>query len=148
MATVYQATTSVSGNQRRALVPAEDPTAISASTATSRAVDGKLHYVQAGDIIDVGMDWSAWLKANDGQIVTSAWAAHANSPQAPTLGADGIDQAECMTVTHLDLSAATVGDVYYISNTITVGDATSGQSNTYDIPTRTLTRTMYVQVVL
>ncbi len=147
MTLVFGSTTSTA-RPRRAVVPNALTTEYPATQALPPAVDGEVHLVRAGDIIDVGMAWNDWLEFNDAQIVTSAWAAHASSPQAPTLGADGIDQALGETVVELDASAGAVGDTYYLENTITVSDKTAGASNTYDLPTRTVTRVMYVRLTL
>lgn len=148
MATIVTSTTTTT-SQRRATVPADNPSVEYPSTQTiPPAVDGLIHYIRQGDIIDVGMIWKPWLDANDGTILTSAWAAHANSPQAPTFGADGIDVALGATVTQLDTSAAAIGDTYYLQNTITVSDTTAGTVNTYDLPTRTLIRVMHVRITI
>lgn len=146
MATVIS--TSSAANCRRAAVPACDPSVEMPAGGNPPSVDGSTILVKAGDIIDVGLDWSQWCAANDGKIATSAWAAHGSSPQAPTLGDDGIDQAKQQTVAIVDASAASVGDIYYLQNTVTVSDATPGQANSYDLPTRTLKRVIHVRVVL
>ena len=147
MATVISST--LSATPRRALVPADDPSVeVPTNQAIPPAVDGRMMLVKAGDIIDIGMDWLTWCKANDGVLASSAWASHGSTPQAPTLGADGIDATKQHTVVQLDTTGAAAGDTYYIKNTVTITDATAGAANTYDLPTRTLTRVLHVRVTL
>lgn len=137
-------------NCRRAAMPAcEDYVAGQTVTPPSvpPSIGGGMLFIRKGDIMDVGIDWSAWLAANNAVIKTSAWAAHAQSPQPPTISANGIDQALGQTVAILDASAATVGDTYYLTNTITVDDSTPNATNTYTFPTRTLARVIHVRVM-
>lgn len=129
-------------NCRRAQVPACEAQDI--ATEPSFVADATL-FVKKGDIIDVGIDWSVWLAANDGKVSVSAWAEHGSSPQSPTLGDDAKNDTKMETFVLVDASAATVGDVYYITNTVTVVDAT--QTGDGDIPSRTLKRNIKVKVV-
>lgn len=134
-------------NCRRAKMPACEATDTSSNANAIALVADALLYVKQGDIIDVGIDWSAWMAANEGRIASSAWAAHAASPAAPTLisAATDFSAERHESFTLVDASAAAVGDIYYLSNTITVADATA--CGDADIPTRTMTRNIYVKVV-
>lgn len=107
-------------------------------------VDGILVALKIGEVIDIGLDWSQWIAANAGKIKASAWAAHAQSPQEPTLGVDGIDQDRLHTIVVLDLSAAASGDIYYITNTLTVEGVQSGG---FTIPDRTIKRVIGIRAI-
>lgn len=132
---------------RRALAPACDPTVETAATANPPSIDGDIIYVRQGDIIDVGIDWTHWLDANDARLKSSSWAGHASSPNAPTITDDGFDLDKGHTVAIIDTSASTVGDVYWMNNTVVVEDPSS-TSNGYSIPDRTFTRLIHVKVSL
>ncbi|MGE0699272.1 MAG: hypothetical protein AB7O57_09280 [Hyphomicrobiaceae bacterium] len=129
---------------RRPAVPACDPTVI--STGTNPPAVGSLILVKLGDVIDVGLDWSDWLDVNGGKLETSAWAAHGSSPKAPTLSNTTlIDENSKHTLCILDTGEAEAGDVYWITNTVTVeGVAAAGG---FTMPTRTLNRLIAVKVV-
>ena len=130
---------------RRALVPAGDPTAEYTGT-NPPAVDGKLILMRLGDKLDIGMDWSAWLAANDGKLKASAWAVHADSPATPTLSGGGMDQAEGQTVTIVDTAGLAVGNTIWLSNSVTIEDASPNASNTYTLPDRTMVRHLHIKV--
>ena len=132
-------------NGRRATVPAISP-AVKIESGNPPPVENKTILVKAGDTLDVGIKWGTWLDANDGEIAASVWAAHADTPQAPTLVDDGYDGGKREAVVNVDASAATVGDIYYLENTVTVNDATPN-SGTFAYGTRTLKRVIYVEIV-
>lgn len=129
---------------RRSIVPACDPVAMSSSGNPS-SVGDEITFIKKGDIIDVGLDWSKWLEANGGKILESEWAAHGSSPQAPTFSGDLdlYDGEKKHTVVVIDASGAAVGDIYYVSNTVTIRSDPSGS---FTMPDRTLTRTMHIKV--
>ncbi len=135
---------------RRAVCPVNSPeptgVVLAQSGAIPPSIDGDEILIRQGDIIDVGIVWSAWLTANDAALKTSAWAADASSPKTPTVSSSGIDAAAGQTVAVLDATAAAVGDVYVLNNTVTVDDATP--SGGYVLPVRTLKRSIHVRVVL
>lgn len=127
---------------RRGIAPACDPVAVNTST-NPNAVDGKIIYLQKGDILDVGIDWSIWFSANGGGIIkTSTWAAHVASPQAPNIVSTTIDHDALNTIAILDTSANAVGDTLYISNTVVV----SSQAGQFTMPDRTITRHLVIKV--
>jgi hypothetical protein len=130
---------------RRPVVPACDPTIVT-SGINPPSINNEILLVKAGDIIDVGLDWTDWIKENGGKISSSTWAAHALSPQAPTITAITlIDEANTHTVCIVDASAAAVGDIYYLTNTITVDGIAAGA---FVMPTRTVNRVIHVRIVL
>lgn len=135
---------------RRAVCPVYSPDpapgALAQVGAMPPSIDGDEILIRQGDTIDIGILWGDWLKANDGKLKASSWAADGTSPAAPTITANGIDAPNGATIAVLDASAADVGDVYVINNTITVEDATP--STGYVIPDRTLKRAVHVRVVL
>jgi len=130
---------------RRPVVPACDPT-IASGGVNPPSVDGQIVLIKAGDVIDVGLDWSDWLEGNGGKLASSAWAKHSASPKTPTL-TDGtlIDDASKQTLVIVDTSEAAVGDVYYLENTVSVEGIAAGG---FTMPTRTLKRVLHVKVVL
>jgi hypothetical protein len=130
---------------RRVTVPACDPE-IAASGVNPPSVGGEIVLVKKGDIIDVGLDWSAWLEANGGKLSTSAWAAHGSSPQAPVISGSStlIDEEKHETPVLLDLSAAAAGNVYYLTNTVVVQGLPNSAG--FTMPNRTLVRVLHVKV--
>ena len=128
---------------RRLSVPSNDDTDTSGQSDQA-LFEAKPLYVRVGEIIDVGWYWKDWLDKNTGKIATSAWAAHASSPQSPTLGTDGIDQTRAETLVLVDASGATAGDIYWITNTVTVTDS---DTDSLTMGTRTLKRTLAVKVI-
>jgi len=130
---------------RRAKVEADDPTVAITTAPTNPPAIGTV-LVRAGDIMDVGIDWSLWCKANDAAIKAagSTWAAHGSSPAAPTIASSGIDADRKHTVAVIDASAAAVGAVYWLVNTVVMEDASP--EGAYDFPDRTIKRTLYVVV--
>jgi hypothetical protein len=129
---------------RRAVVPGCDP--IVAITGSVPPMIGEVILLKKGDIIDVGIDWSAWLEQNGGELTSSSFAAHGSSPAAPVFQGvtTGIDDGRKHTVCLINTSAAVLDAVYWLNNTIIVAGAPSG---TYTMPSRTLTRTIAVKVV-
>lgn len=134
---------------RRVSVPANDPSTenVEALTVPSLLNAGGKFLIKQGDILDVGISWSAWVGENDAEIATSSWAAHADTPQAPTIASDGINATCAEAFVVIDTSGAAVGDTYYLTNTITVSDHTPDATEDDNIPSRTLTRTIAVRVV-
>lgn len=128
---------------RRLAVPSNDTTDTSGSSDKA-LIEASPLYVRAGETIDVGWHWADWLTLNTGKIATSAWAAHASSPDTPTLGADGVDQTRSETLVLVDASGAAAGDIYWITNTVTVTDS---DSDSLAMGTRTLKRTLAVKVI-
>lgn len=130
---------------RRIQVEAADPSVAIQTAPTNPPAVGTV-LVRAGDIMDVGLDWSLWCKANDAKLKAagSTWAAHGSSPAAPTISSSGIDDDRKQTVAIIDASAAAVGAVYWLVNTVVMEDG-SPEGN-YDFPDRTLKRTLYVIV--
>lgn len=103
--------------------------------------------VKIGDVIDVGILWGAWCKANGARLKTSAWAAAGapvSSPQAPTISAQLMDDLKGETVAVLDTSGAAVGDTYYLENTVVV-ERDSGLTGIV-YPDRTVKRRIQVKV--
>jgi hypothetical protein len=128
---------------RRAQIASDDPTvAISPAPPSPPSVGNIL--IRAGDIIDVGIDWSLWAKANDAKLKTSTFAAHGSTPAAPTIASQGADLDRGHGVAVIDASAAAVGAVYWLVNTAVFEDLTP--DGTYSFPDRTLKRTIYVIV--
>lgn len=129
---------------RRPIVPACDPAALNVGTNPTLVNTSPL-ILELGDIIDVGLDWSAWLASNGGKILSSVWAAHASSPAVPPLVVPAalFDEAGCYTVALLDLSAATVGATYWLTNTIVVKTDPIGS---FAMPDRTVNRNIWLRV--
>jgi hypothetical protein len=98
-----------------------------------------------GEIIDVGLEWLAWGKKNCATIKTSSWVAHAQSPQAPTLQVPVtlFNETTQSTVAVLNLTAATLGDTYWLENTVVFKSDPVGA---FQMPERTLRRTVAVRV--
>lgn len=130
---------------RRAIVPACDPQHETQGSIPP-SVDGNLIKIKKGDIIDVGLDWSGWLAANTAEIVSSEWAKHAASPQEPVFQGDQdlFNEVKGHSVVVLDLSGATVGQTYYLENTVVV----SGKDGGFTLPNRTIKRVIHIRVVL
>lgn len=132
---------------RRAVVQACDNVEHSGSIPPS--ADGKIIKVKKGDTIDVGLDWSVFFGANnvDPTGVTSLFAKHGSSPQDPTFEGELTlyDKGKRQSVVLLDLSEAAVGDIYYLNCTVTLPGV---QTDDLPLPTRTVTRTIHVRVVL
>lgn len=137
MATAY--------TNRRVQIAADDPTVAITTAPTNPPAVGTV-LIRAGDIIDVGLDWTLWCRGNDASLKAagSTWAAHGSSPDAPTVSSSGIDSDRKHTVAVLDASAAVVGDTYWLVNTVVFEDAST--DGAYDFPDRTLKRTLYVIV--
>lgn len=130
--------------QRRPTVPAGDPVVVD-TTAGVAIVNPVPIAIRKGDKIDVGLDWSQWVASNGGVIKASAWAKHDDSPQTPTISgaATLFDAAKGHTAVVLDATAATVGDTYYLKNTVTF-EGPAGAA--FQMPERQLVRTIAVRV--
>lgn len=131
---------------RRAGVPT--PEQFTNFTADQRPpLNSVMITIRKGDIIDVGILWGAWLKANAGRLKTSSWAAAGApvaSPQAPTITTQLLNESSGETVALLDTTAAAVGDTYYLENTITFGP--DREINGVTFPDRTAARRIHVKV--
>lgn len=128
------------GSCRRPAVRTCAPTPPTGSNPVSEGMVA----VQKGDVIDVGLDWAGWLKANAGRLKASTWGTHADTPDDPVLGAAVIDIEAGVTVTIIDLTAAAVGQNFYITNTVTIEGEPSPSG--IKLPDRTLTRMVHVRV--
>ena len=129
---------------RRPSVPACDP--VAASIGANPTAIGDLILVKKGDVIDVGLDWSEWLEVNGGKLSASAFAAHADSPKTPTLADnDLLNTATNEAIAIVDTSSATLGDTYWLVNTVTV--QSEAQQGGFVMPDRTLKRMIAVKVV-
>lgn len=136
---------------RRAIAPVCDPQTPGTSVAVVAgapppSVDGNMIFIHQGDQLDVGIDWSAWLEANNATLKASQWAADPASPATPTVSANGIDTTAGHAVAIIDARTAAVGDTYWLHNTITVADG-GGGPGAYAYPDRTLKRCIHVRVV-
>lgn len=79
--------------------------------------------IKLGDTVDVGILWGSWLVANNSRLKSSAWAAAGSpvaSPQAPTLTSPVLDRSTGETAVLVNASAAAIGDVYYLENTVII----------------------------
>lgn len=108
-------------------------------------------FIRLGDVVDFGINWSAWASANSAKIKTSVWAAAGMpvpSPHAPAIvdGSELIDAANQATTFVLDAGgeAVAVGDEYFIENTV-VFEKTADAPVAY--PDRTVTRRLNIKVV-
>lgn len=129
---------------RRVVIPACEPSTIPAGTPPPVVINSAPILVRKGDTIDVGLDWSDWLAANGGELSAVAWAAHTDSPQAPTIsGATTLfNKGEAMVL--LNLGSATSGHVYWLTCTATIAGIPVGG---FTLPNRTVARTIAVRVV-
>jgi len=140
---------------RRGIAPACDPANATQLIAAGAApptvpptVDGQTLFMRKGDVLDFGIDFSAWTAANDAIISGAVWAAYAGSPKAPTISAQGIDATLNQAVVVIDATAAAFGDTYWLQCTAQFTDATPNVANTYTFPARQMSRIIIVQVVL
>lgn len=102
--------------------------------------------VRVGDILDVGILWTAWLEANGGRLKSSTWAASGSpdaSPQSPTLTGPVFNETG-ETAVLIDASAAAVGDTYHLDNTVVV--ARDPNLTGLVLADRTLIRRIHVKV--
>jgi hypothetical protein len=107
--------------------------------------------VRIGDVLDVGILWGDWLTANAARIKASSWAAAGSpvaSPDSPTIVPDSelFDRKTGETVCLIDASAAAVGDIYYLENTVTLETDEDSENFSIVLPDRTVTRRIHVQV--
>lgn len=129
---------------RRPIVPAGDPVTVD-TTAGVALLNAAPIAIRKGDKIDVGIDWSQWITSNGGAIKTSTWAPHADTPDDPTISgaATLFDSAKGHTAVVLDATGATIGDTYYLTNTVTF-EGPAGAA--FQMPERQLVRTIAVRV--
>lgn len=147
---IVSSTATASVPPRRALCPVVTPDGAIPTVQgdpVPPSIDGEEILIRQGDIIDVGIIWAAWLAANDGKLKSSTWAADPASPDAPVLGTSGIDTNTGTTITLVDASAAAVGAVYVLANTVVIEDGTPSGGG-YTLPDRTLKRIVHVRVTL
>jgi hypothetical protein len=128
---------------RRFAIAADDPS-VEPTGTNPTSINATPMLIKMGDQIDVGIDWTQWIMANGGKLLSSAWAKHGSSPANPVVSADAIYVAKNQTVAILNASGATANDVYWLINTVTIEGPTEGP---FTMPTRTLKRMLSVKVV-
>lgn len=114
-----------------------------------------LFQIKLRDTIDFTVDFTDWLVANGGALLTSAtFTIATESPQTPTIAGQAFTPAgKCavvLTPTAADdggNGGAEVGNAYYLDVNVSVAATIAMTPNDLAIPARTLVRRIHVIVV-
>lgn len=107
-----------------------------------------LFQMKLRDTVDFRVDFSQWLAANGGPVLTAAaWAVAATSPKTPTITGSAFVPAGMTAVVLKAPDGASAGDTYYLDITASIGATSPSLPTDVALPARTLVRRINVIVV-
>lgn len=131
---------------RIAVVPALDPDCSSDSTSTVPALT--TFSIRQRDALDFTVDFSAWLSANSGGMLSAAvFALAVGSPGTPVIASQGFNPSGACVVVLRPAATAKPGDAYWLDITANIAAIAATVNNPVALPQRTLTRRINFVVV-